>query len=189
MSNFVENVRNRKNNASGFTLLELMVVVGLLAILGLLSTSFDTSSWLANHRLKGAARDLFSNMQKARMNAIKENRNWSVAFNKANNTYQLQFSDDGGTTWVASPDPVVNLRNAYKSGVCYGFGNATAGVPGAGLADEITFGSYRVIFNPRGLPNTSGYCYLTNDKNDAYAIGALTSGAIKMRKWNRTAWQ
>jgi prepilin-type N-terminal cleavage/methylation domain-containing protein len=173
----------------GFTLVELMVVIGLLVMFGMVTSSFDTENWLANYRLRGAARDLYSRMNKARMNAIKENRSWGILFDTANNTYQLQFLDDTGN-WIASGEPAVSLGNQYGSGVSFGHGAATVTAtdpPGTNWDDNVTFTANRATFNPQGFAN-SGYCYLTNSDNGAYAVGSLTSGSVRIRKWNN-GWQ
>ena len=55
---------------AGFTVTELMVVIAILAILAASGIPMVTS-WLPNHRLNVAARDLFSNFQLAKLTAIK----------------------------------------------------------------------------------------------------------------------
>lgn len=166
-----------------------MVVVGLLVFMGFLSSSFDTNSWLANSRLKGAARDLATNMQKARMNAIKENRTWGLLFDPATDTYRFQILQDDGITWVNSTDPVIDLSNQYGSGVGFGQGAATTPLgAGWGDGDGVTFGGERATFNPKGF-GSSGYCYLTNGENGAYAVGSLSSGAVRLRRWLNNEWK
>ena len=57
-------MRPRAGAANGFTLVELMVTVGLLAFLGIVAAStFDSKSWLAHYRLKAAVRNLEMNFQ------------------------------------------------------------------------------------------------------------------------------
>lgn len=176
-------------DSRGFTLVELMVVVGLLVFMGLLSTSFDTKSWLANSRLKGAARDLATNMQRARMNAIKENRTWGLLFDPAANTYRFQILQDDGITWVNSTDPAIDLSTQYGSGVSFGQGAATVPAGGSwGDGDGVTFGGERATFNPKGF-GSAGYCYLTNAENGSYAVGSLSSGAVRLRRWVNNGWK
>ena len=98
--------RNTKSQAKeyGFSLVELMVVVGILGLLMAigfpnLSTSID------DYRLKAAARDIYSDLQKARLQAIKENTLicvtfTTVAFPATGGGYTV-FVDDGAGGGVA----------------------------------------------------------------------------------------
>jgi hypothetical protein len=36
---------------------------------------------------------------------------------------------------------------------------------------------------------TGGYVYLQNNRSNTYAVGALGTGVILMRRWTGTAWQ
>lgn len=179
-------VKKRKSvrGDRGFTLIELMVVVGLIVICSLLATKFDTGSWMANYRLRGAARELNSAMQKARMSAIKDGVTYSILFDTSNGTYVMQQPD--GTN-VGS---VVTLSN-YKGGIAYGAGSANKDVlGGSGAPSSVTFASdggstvkFRATFTPKGFSN-GGVCYLKNDRNGAYAVWALASGAMRIKKWS-----
>jgi len=171
-----------------------MVIVGLLVILGLLFTSFNTGSWLANYRLKGAVRDLSMNMQKARVNAIKDKKAWAVVFDTANNCYYICSDPGYDNKWSSISDNIIEqtiMFSQYKSGVAYGSGDANQNVSGDGMipSDFVSFNSNVVVFNPNGVASNSGYCYISNKYNDVRAVGALTSGAIRIRKWNGAVWQ
>ncbi len=184
-------VKERKSvrGDRGFTLIELMVVVGLLVICGLLATKFDTGSWMANYRLRGAARELNSAMQKVRMSAVKDDITYSILFDTSNGTYEMQKADGAGG-WLPVVGSVVTLSN-YKGGIAYGAGSANKDVlGGSGAPSSVTFASdggstvkFRATFTPKGFSN-GGVCYLKNDRNGVYAVWALASGAMRIRKWN-----
>ena len=166
---------------SGFTLIEALVVVAIIAILaGVGIPTF--SRWLPNYRLKSAATDIFSNMQLAKMEAIKANNNYSIVFNAAlPGSYILQ--DAGGNT--------INTINFSdydsKGNIKWGFGNATKNISGGPLpGSKITYGSNKLTFNSRGTGN-SGTVYIQNQNQRAYAIGTLASGVIRLRKWNESS--
>ena len=182
---------------SGITLAELMVVVFLVSFLGLLGTYmlFDADAWLAHYRLRAAARDLYSNMQKARMQAIRENRSWAIVFDVEGNRYILCSDKGPDGVWSSYEDntivETINL-SSYKSGVTYGAGTATHGATsdeGGIPSDFVSFNYNVVVFGSEGYPSTSGYCYLTNKKGEACAVGALTSGVITVKVWNGTTWE
>ena len=82
------------NRESGFTAMELMVVIAIIGIMAAIAIP-GFSTWLPNYRLKTAARDLYSNMQKTKVGAIKSNSDWAIVFDPANKRYRI-CSDDGG---------------------------------------------------------------------------------------------
>lgn len=179
--------------AMGFTLLELMVTVSLMAFMGLIAaTSFDTGSWLAHQRLKGAARELSMNLQKARMNAIKQNTRWAVTFNTANNTYTLMSAGpDNDIDTVA--DNITDVTSSLPdsgSGLVYGFGKANKSISDGALpGSPVTFTGNRVLFSPRGLANVAGTSYLTNDRQDSMAVVVRLNGSVDIRRWNGSKFE
>jgi prepilin-type N-terminal cleavage/methylation domain-containing protein len=185
----------------GFTLMELMITIVILCILlGLAIPGF--SSWLPKYRLRGAARDIYSNLQLAKMTAVKDRNRCKVLFDVANSRYQVSSVSSGPNgTFGDADDVTVTLKTVnfseYGSGVGYGNGSATGGVGGAGFDNGVTFEEDGIVFDSRGMvfkpsgPATTadGYVYLRNNKNSAYAVGALTSGVILIRRWTGSTWQ
>ena len=68
-----------RKTESGVTLIEIFVVLVILAVLAAAAIP-AFSVWLPNYRLKTAARDLYSNLQLAKMGAVNKNRDWAVIF-------------------------------------------------------------------------------------------------------------
>jgi prepilin-type N-terminal cleavage/methylation domain-containing protein len=175
----------------GLTLVELIVVVWIVGILAIITaTSFDITGWLDSYRLRNSAKMLFMNMQKARMHAIKENRDWAIHFDIANSAYCFQTKDSGGN-WTDQGNSIHLDKN-----VSYGHGAAIhdatddenpfpSDEPSAG----VTFTGDRATFDSLGLPSKSGYCYLAGDNGSAYAIGTNNAGVIKLRKWKNNGWE
>jgi Tfp pilus assembly protein FimT len=188
------NRMDARKTERGSTLVELMVIVGLLLILGFLSTYFDTGSWLANYRLRGAARDLSMNMQKIRLNAIKSNKAWAIVFDTSRNCYYICSDPCYDNKWSSINDNIIEqtiMLSGYKSGIAYGNGSASRNVSGDGAipSDSVSFNANVLVFNSNGAASGSGYCYISNDHNEVYAVGALASGAIRLRKWDGAVWQ
>ncbi len=80
-------------NESGLTLFELMVVVGIMAILASVAVP-GFLGWLPKYRMRSAADEVLSTLQHAKLRAVRENDVVSVTFNIANESY-LAFLDNG----------------------------------------------------------------------------------------------
>jgi type II secretory pathway pseudopilin PulG len=178
---------------AGFTKLELLVALSILAI----STSLAIpafSRWLPNYRLKGAVRDLYSNLQLAKSGAIRDRGEWAVKFNPSENTYQVVSGGLDGI-YSTTADNVVQktvILPAYGSGCGYGPGGATRKVgQNEPIGDSVSFPGDRVVFNSRGMTTGTlgGYAYLQNNRNACFAVGTWSSGIVVLRKWNGSAWE
>jgi type IV fimbrial biogenesis protein FimT len=176
----------RRKCQRGFTLPEVIIVIVIIAVLATIAIP-GILHWLPNIRLKAAARDLYANMQEAKIQAIKRNQDWAIYFDTANNRYYICSDDGADDDWATLADntiaKTVNLAD-YKSGVSYGSGAAP---PPTGV---VTYTNDVVVFNPRGTGN-GGYVYLDHEKNrDCMRAGTLSSGAIRIHRWRGGAvWQ
>jgi Tfp pilus assembly protein FimT len=178
---------------AGFTKLELLVVILILGISSSLAIP-GFSNWLHSYRLKGAARDLYSNLHLAKSWAVRDRGECAVEFNAAGNSYQVV---SGGSDRIYSTaDDNVVLRTvilpAYGSGLSYGAGGATRKVgQNEPIKDSVSFPGDRVVFNSRGMPTGTfgGYAYIMNNRNACYAVGTWSSGIVVLRKWNGSAWE
>ena len=180
----------KMKNKRGFTLIEVIVVMAVIGIMATIAIP-AISSWLPNYRLKAAARDLYSTMQKARMLAVKTNRDTAVIFVPATSKYELCDDWDSASTSCTGNIETFDLT-LLPNGIGYGHGSATAPVPvGAFPADEVSYISPVNVatFNSRGLGN-AGYVYLDHQNNTStYAVGSLSSGSIRILKWQGGAWE
>ncbi len=162
---------------SGFTLVEALVVIVIMAVLaGIAIPGF--ARWLPDYRLRGAARDLYSNLQFAKSGAIRDRADWSVEF-PGGNTYRIV--NGGGVV------KTVNLQE-YKSGVAFGAGGASSAIGGGAITPVPPD---PIVFNSRGFTNDEipAFAYLTNNRNTSYAVGTWASGAVILRKWMGSDWQ
>ncbi len=178
---------------AGFTKIELLVAMLIMAVTTSLALP-GFSNWLPRYRLKGAVRDLCSNLQFAKSRAIMERGECAVKFNATDNSYQVV---SGGSDRIYSTtDDNVVLKTVilpdYGSGLHFGPGNAARKVgENEPVGDSVSFPGDRVIFNSRGMTSGTlgGYAYVTNDRNSCFAVGTWSSGIVVLRKWNGSAWE
>lgn len=83
-----------KNNIKGFTLIEVLIVIGLMGIL--MTVAYPSfSQWQKNAQFKTAARQLAGAMMEARSRAISTNLVHEISFDLGANTYKLSELQGG----------------------------------------------------------------------------------------------
>jgi len=156
---------------SGFTLLELMVVICILAVLGAVTTP-NLISWLEGRRLSRASRDVLAAVKATRLRAVKERANTVVTFDTVNNTFEA-FVDDGGAVPGNAGN---NTRDAgetvFKSGSF-----TTVGITGTTSFGGNTF----VAFTSRGFPDSAGTIELQDDNGGIKQIVVSSTGSSQIQ--------
>ncbi|MEE8430495.1 MAG: GspH/FimT family pseudopilin [Candidatus Desulfatibia sp.] len=170
----------------GFTIVELIIVIAVMGIMAAIAVP-NFMSYLPDARLKSAARDLYSNLRRAKIGAIKSNKKWAIVFNADAGTYEVCSGKGPDNSWRGTDNDVVKkvILSDYGSGVTFGRGSATDPIGGTFGNDFITYSSPRnvVVMNSRGTGN-SGYVYLTNASNiSSYGVGTRSSGVVILRRW------
>ena len=173
--------------------MELMVVLALIGILSAIGLPSFLAS-LPEKRLKNAARNLYADMQRARLQAVKENANAFVQFTPADGSYALYIDDDGDGSLDTAVDRLVTQVNLTDYGaVDYGC-NATGtnwnnnDLPSDGV-------SFAGGVNFTGFSNTgtagAGSVYLQsqNDQEVCYAMTVTNYGAVKLRRFSGSSWE
>jgi prepilin-type N-terminal cleavage/methylation domain-containing protein len=135
-------------NDSGFTLFELMVVVGIMAILASVAIR-GFLGWLPKYRMRSAADEVLSTLQHAKLRAVRENDIVSVNFDFVNNTY-LAFLDNG-----AGANAGKGTQDAGEATVKNGRMPPGIDLQNSGLGPVVRF-------NRRGFPDASGNIVIAN---------------------------
>lgn len=100
------------NKYQGFTLIELIITIAVLAIIATLAVP-SFSNMMLSQNLNGSARNLVITLDKARSKAILERREITVIFNTNSAT---SFSDDDDTlNWMPSGQTILNSNLASIS--------------------------------------------------------------------------
>lgn len=150
---------------SGFTLIELMVTIGILAIMAAVAIP-GFSRWLPSYHLRSAAREVYSNMQLARLEAVKRNTDCVVTIDTDQNKYDISLVNKN-----------VSLSQ-YGSGIVFE-GPSTSDLTDAG-----------VTFTSRGSASLHIFAYLTNSEKTAfYRIEVMPIGTINLKKYNGSDWE
>jgi type IV fimbrial biogenesis protein FimT len=157
------------NKETGFTLIELMIVIAVIAIAGGIG-AVSLSKYAPDYRLYSAARELQSTLQQARLLAVKRRVPVAVSFDVVTNTFQV-FTDDGVTPGVLDVTETVLKRVGSSPGV-----DLLAPVPGA------------IQFNPRGFlplgfPGAGvDECHFKNTLNNFRGVKITMAGNSKIIK-------
>ena len=141
------------HSVSGFTVLELMVAIGIaMVVMGIAVPSL--MSWLPTLRLSSAARQVATDLQVARMKAISQNTKYRMNF-VTTTSYSLEKHD--GTQFNAESGPF-----ALPDGI-----TTTAGA----LASE---------FQPRGTVNSASTVTLQNVNSATKTVQIAAVGRVSI---------
>ena len=145
-------------NIKGLTIFEVLVVLGILAIVSAFVAP-NFVSWRSDVKLRGAANNLKADLEMAKARAIREN-NWvAVMFNANGYTVFIDNGVGGGIAgdWIRQGSELQLKARELPSGV-------TLDIPG------MTFANKRTRFNGRGHSGVLGKAEFKNEKGESMTI-------------------
>ena len=175
----------KTQNQTGLTLIELMTVVAIIASLSLMAMP-NLLTWLPDHRLKRAARELHSNLQLAKLTAVKTNALCTMVFDQkiGDRKYDyVVFEDaDNDLEYDEGERPVEKiLWSDYKS-----VSEDSSKHEGAVTFPANDENKHVLAFRPNGLPIdnignlNSGKVHLVNTYGHKKSVVVSLAGNIRI---------
>lgn len=160
-----------RESEKGLTLVELMVVLGIISILGAVAFSMAVST-VPRYNLRAEARELVIHFKMAKAEAMKRNLDVVLVFTPgvgtAGGSYQVFADANGDHTYQAGVDTHLTFH-PMRANI---------------LLTNITFPANKTWYDPRGmvtLANSIGNCEIRmSDGSNRYKLFLLTTGAIRM---------
>lgn len=148
-------------NASGFTLMELMIAVAVISILAAVAIP-NYISWLPKRYLQSSAVDVQHAIHLAKSTAIRESRDVVLAFDPANENY-LAFVDTDEDGSQDADERTIRNR-PMSPGI---------DLQGTDFGDTLTF-------NSQGLADGSGDITLINGRGETRTINVTITGISRI---------
>ena len=150
-----------KTGAGGFSLIEMMVVLLILALVAALAIP-NLIDWRSGMNLRAAVDELRNDLESARARAVKENAQVTVAFIPAAGQYRMTYQDpDANTILLKSQTLPAGVRIASEN-------------------PHYTLTSNSTSFSSRGTA-ASGTIVLANQKGKTSSISISFIGKIEVK--------
>ncbi len=135
-------MEQKMKKQNGFTIYELLTVIGIIAILSAIAIP-NIISWRTEAKLRGASNNLKADLQMAKLRALRERAIVAVLFTANGYTIFLDTGDGGGgaPNWSLDADESLIKTQQLPTGV------------NIALPTSLDDPNNRTRFNGRGLPD------------------------------------
>ena len=185
---------NGKNNARGFTVIELVVTIAITLLLAAFAIPNAVAA-LRAYRLSSSARAAAHQLSLARLRAETEFTNAQLVVDPATNSYSVQLCNAAGKAdnCTAAGDYDNEGTQFLPSGISFGFGPAAVPAGGQALLQQ----TLQTRFNSRGIPvlldgsgntNPNDVIYVTDGVANTFAIGVTVGGHVRVWRYNMGGW-
>jgi type II secretory pathway pseudopilin PulG len=191
------NGKRSPRGASGFTVIELVIVMSMMVILvGIVAPRMRVSP---TRRVQGMAHQIAGHLELARTRALGQRQLTRVVFDENDRTYTayVDHDRDGSLSNNGTSDEVEAFfefgERELQMFVDFGRGNAST-IPGDPSLDAVTLASNTLDLSTQGVPDpwgTTGTIYLVHedDPDAVAAISIASSGSFRAWRWFQGEWQ
>ena len=167
-----------QRNNQGFTLAEMIIVIAIIFVVSAVAIP-NILQWRQKARLGQAARDVYSEFQRAKIRAAQENSYCSILFGSTN---FLVFVDANKNIVYDGGEEIIKSKNWSD------YGNVTLDTSRGG-GDGLTFSnpSNGIAFSSTGIPVNNlgglgmGSVFLINTRGDTASIVVSGAGSVRIK--------
>ena len=183
-------------NAKGFSLLELMIVLGIVMVVSTISVP---SLIKANrgYQLQSSARAIAQELQAAKFKAIGSNSSKTITFDTSANSF---VSSAGVITTLPANVKFEALPTTMTAPAMIqtASGNSLTGQKSdaklaISLATGATSNQFKVSFSSRGIPEVEpgvvNWLYLSNQDGERVAVVLTSAGGVEVKQLRNGVWQ
>lgn len=139
---------NCLRNESGFSLLEVVIIVAIIGIISMIAIP-NMISWRGERQLDGVARNFMADMQLAKMSAVREGIPVAVVMTTGAGTGEVfaEMFVDSNLDYVRGADEKLLRSSVFPRGISF---------------VKTTFSGDRTRFSSKGVPNIIGRAIFEN---------------------------